>query len=166
MLKPTKLSKKEKDNAIDASPKRGGQSSSDAPTRVFNVKKEARPYTPQESPVPYLQTKKAKMLETSADKNRSTVKTSARPAEKSKIKGLMDKAMSRYKKTEKIGMGGRSVSKEKGMFTRDVDGKAQMVREKSKTVKRGDGTVKKTVTKGKGVMGSNIGRYKDVKRYK
>jgi hypothetical protein len=85
---------------------------------------------------------------------------------KDALGNAMNKANSRYKKVEKTGIGGRTVTKEKGLFTRTVDGEEQLVREKRKTVIRKDGTVKKNVTKGRGVMGSVIGKYKDIKRFK
>lgn len=138
--------------------------------RKFDLIREDRSYSgaAKRPTPPVLKTKAASTLKTVADEPRGLMSksTPVKPVKKSSIKGLMDKAMSRYKKTDKVGMGGRSVSKEKGLFTRTVDGKDQMVREKTKTVTKADGTVKKTVTKGKGVMGSNIGRYKDVKRFK
>lgn len=59
----------------------------------------------------------------------------------------------------------RSVEKYKGIYSRTVDGKDQMVKEKGKTVTKG-GLTKKTVVKGKGVKGSVIGKYKEVKRFK
>lgn len=80
--------------------------------------------------------------------NKATMKKKSGDKKKG-LKGLIQRAMTKGQ-----------------LATRDVDGKPQMVREKSKTVTRKDGTVKKTVVKGKGTMGSNIGRYKDVKRYK
>jgi hypothetical protein len=60
---------------------------------------------------------------------------------------------------------GRSVVKTKGIYSRTVDGKDQMVKEKTKTVTKG-GLTKKTVVKGKGMAGSVIGKYKEVKRFK
>ena len=134
----------------------------------LKLQKEAKSIQDEKLFIPSLKTKKASTLKTVADQPRGLMSksTPVKPVKKSSIKGLMDKAMSKYKKTDKVGMGGRSVSKEKGLFTRTVDGKDQMVREKTKTVKRSDGTVKKTVTKGKGVEGSVIGRYRDVKRFK
>jgi prolyl oligopeptidase PreP (S9A serine peptidase family) len=136
---------------------------------LLRLQNEARRIRNEKLFIPSSKTKKASTLKTVADQPRELIKRStSRSAEasKPKLKGLIDKAMTKYKKTNKVGMGGRSVSKEKGLFTRTVDGKDQMVREKTKTVTRGNGTVKKTVTKGKGVMGSNIGRYKDVKKFK
>ena len=120
------------------------------------MQKEAKSIQDEKLFIPSLKTKKASTLKTVADQPRGLMSksTPVKPVKKSSIKGLMDKAMSRYKKTEK------------GLFTRTVDGKDQMVREKTKTVKRSDGTVKKTLTKGKGVEGSVIGRYRDVKRFK
>lgn len=59
----------------------------------------------------------------------------------------------------------RSVEKYKGIYSRTVDGKDQMVKEKGKTVTKG-GLTKKTVVKGKGMKGSVIGKYKEVKRFK
>jgi hypothetical protein len=121
---------------------------------------------------PVLKTKKAGMLETTANQSRGIIETQkATPAQKQKgLKGAlgraMDRANSSYKKVERTGVTGRSVSKEKGLFSRTVDGRNEMTREKTKTVKRSDGTVKKTVTKGRGVGGSVIGKFKDVKRYK
>jgi hypothetical protein len=178
MLKPTKLSRKEKANSEYAGPE----------TNKEKFIREMR--TPRS--VGKLPTKKAEMLKTAADQPRERMKNEGgqplKPASESPralkvrgLKGLIDRAMdkapkalikakqasqSKYKKVDKTGPLGRSVSKEKGLFTRTVDGRNEMVREKSKTVKRADGTVKKTVTKGKGVGGSVIGKYKDVKRYK
>jgi len=157
MLKPTKLSKKDKESSVYAGPSKGKGNPSKGKI---------------EKPTPYLPTKKAGYLDTYADQPRELMKRKETvPSQKQKgLKGLigraMEKANSTYKKVDKTGMSGRSVSKEKGLATRTVDGRDEMVREKTKTVKRADGTVKKTVTKGKGVGGSVIGRYKDVKRYK
>lgn len=168
MLKPTKLSKKEKDSATDAGPEnlsRYMMPSKDIGMHLALSKKNSKE-------VGKLPTKKAGMLKTSADQPREVMKRNeTTSAQKPKgLKGLigraMEKANSTYKKVDKTGMSGRSVSKEKGLATRTVDGRNEMVREKTKTVKRADGTVKKTVTKGKGVGGSVIGKYKDVKRYK
>lgn len=175
MLKPMKrkMTQKEKDNAIYAGPSRTDESFSKEFNRSFTRSMERQMRSPRS--VGKLPTKKAQMLKTAADEPRELMKrketTSAqKPNKPKKLKSLigraMDKANSKYKKVDKTGMSGRSVSKEKGLFTRTVDGRDEAVREKTKTVKRADGTVKKTVTKGKGVGGSVIGRYKDVKRYK
>lgn len=142
--------------------------------RKFDLMREDRSYSgsgAKRPAPPVLKTKAASTLKTVADEPRelikkSTSKGSGSMEQKPYFNRLIDKAMARSKKTDKVGMGGRSVSKEKGLFTRTVDGKDQMVREKTKVVKRASGTVKKTVTKGKGVEGSVIGRYKDVKRFK
>lgn len=120
---------------------------------------------------PVLKTKQASTLKTVADEPRELIKRDM-PKKKGMTEELpyfnrlINNAMAKYKKTDKVGMGGRSVSKEKGLFTRTVDGRNEDVYEKTKTVKRADGTVKKTVTKGKGVEGSVIGKYKDVKRFR
>jgi prolyl oligopeptidase PreP (S9A serine peptidase family) len=139
--------------------------------KAAGLSKEVKRIQDEKLFIPSLKTKKASTLKTVADQPRGIVKrntsrSSSSMEEKPYFNRLIDKAMTKYKKTNKVGMGGRSVSKEKGLLTRTVDGKDQMVREKTKTVTRGNGTVKKTVTKGKGVMGSNIGRYKDVKKFK
>jgi hypothetical protein len=139
--------------------------------RKLNLMREDRKAGASRPTPPVLKTKKATELKTSAGMNKEIMnreipKGQGRTEVKPYFNQLIDKAMSRSKKTDKVGMGGRSVSKEKGLSTRTVDGKDQIVREKTKVVKRASGTVKKTVTKGKGVEGSVIGRYKDVKRFK
>lgn len=87
-----------------------------------------------------LPTKKAQMLNTSSDMPREIM---SRPEAKTKEKGLkgllnraMEKAQNRYKKTEKVGVGGRKVVKEKSVSTKDVNGRTEVVREKKKTVTR------------------------------
>jgi hypothetical protein len=154
MLKPTKLSREEKANSEYAGPE----------TNKEKFIREMR--TPRS--VGKLPTKKAEMLKTAADEPRELMKRKEEPAKKKAgLKGLISNAMNKAKSYEKDKMRGKSmVTKSKGVGTRTVDGRDEMVREKSKTVKRADGTVKKTVTKGKGVGGSVIGKYKDVKRYK
>ena len=59
----------------------------------------------------------------------------------------------------------RVVVKTKGIVSREVDGKPMLTKEKTKTVTKG-GLVKKTVVKGKGMPGSVIGKYREVKRFK
>lgn len=54
----------------------------------------------------------------------------------------------------------------KQSVTLEVDGKEYGAIQKSKTVYRKNGLVKKTVTKTKGTPGSVIGRSKEVKRYR
>jgi hypothetical protein len=154
MLKPTKLSREEKANSEYAGPE----------TNKEKFIREMR--TPRS--VGKLPTKKAEMLKTAADEPRELMKRKEEPAKKKAgLKGLISNAMNKAKSYEKDKMRGKSmVTKSKGVGTRTVDGRDETVREKSKTVKRADGTVKKTVTKGKGVGGSVIGKYKDVKRYK
>lgn len=142
--------------------------------RQFDVMREDRSYggSGAKRPTPpVLKTKAASTLKTVADEprgivQRNTSKGSGSMEQKPYFNRLIDKAMAKYKKTDKTGISGRSVSKEKGLFTRTVDGRNEGVYEKTKTVKRSDGTVKKTVTKGKGVEGSVIGKYKDVKRFR
>jgi hypothetical protein len=70
-----------------------------------------------------------------------------------------------YKSSTSTPKPGRKVVKTKGMASRTVDGKDVMVKEKTKTVTKG-GLTKKTVVKGKGMAGSGIGKYKEVKRFK
>jgi hypothetical protein len=79
--------------------------------------------------------------------------------EKKEGKAMEMKEKSMYPKP------GRSVVKTRGIVSREVDGKRMLAKEKTKTVTKG-GLVKKTVVKGKGVPGSVIGKYKEVKRYK
>lgn len=179
MLKPKKLSEKDKKKSIYAGP--GSTATGTSSRRKFDMSREDRSPSVDMS-VGNLPTKKAQTLKTVADKNKRIVQSGqastsgvrtglgSKGPVKDRIVHALNKASmvmnSKYKKKEKIGAGGRSVVKEKGLFTREVDGSNQAVREKTKTVTRRDGTVKKTTTKGRGVMGSNIGRYKDTKRYK
>jgi len=164
MLKPTKLSRKEKDSAINAAPKTN-ESYQRGYSDSYMKRVEGRM---KNKPVGKLPTKKAAMLKTSADQPRELMKRKEEPAKKKAgLKGLISNAMNKAKSSTYTAGSVKkplTVTKTKGTGTREVDGKNEMVREKSKTVKRADGTVKKTVTKGKGIGGSVIGRYKDVKR--
>lgn len=120
---------------------------------------------PNQNPV--LKTKKAQTIEKSDKPSLITDRDMRTPSQKAKDqKALGRKINSTYKKVEKKNLLGQSVSKERGAFTRTVDGRDELVREKKKTVTRKDGTVKKSTTKGKGIGNSVIGRYKSTQRYK
>lgn len=119
------------------------------------------------TPAPVMATKKAQTIEKSDKPSLITNRDMRTPSQKAKDeKALGRKINSMYKKVEKKNLLGQSVSKERGAFTRTVDGRDELVREKKKTVTRKDGTVKKSTTKGKGIGNSVIGRYKSTQRYK
>jgi len=110
---------------------------------------------------------KAFKLERKADKLEFYPKESSAltvRAAKVKSKTAQKSANVELKKNKKLA-NVREVTKNVGIGTREIDGKPAMVREKSKTITKG-GLTKKTVVKGKGLPGSGIGRYKEVKTFK